>query len=222
MGVTATVELPLETCALGKGLRGYPNSRIRLERTVPAGNAFLPYFWTEAATVEGVTENLEATSDVDSCEVVDVVDDEALVRVEWLDPSVDFLEIVDDTAGTVLEAVCTRSGWTVTIRFDDHSDLGSCYRACAADGVQVTVASVRGPTSLQRENLASELTQRQRRTFLEAYKQGYFEVPRQIDLAGLARELDVSDTAVSQRLRRGTATLVETLLLEADETAGSE
>jgi len=222
MGVTATVELPLDTCSLGRALRGYPDSRIRIERTVPAGTAFLPYFWTDAATVQGVTEDLEATSEVDSCEVVDVIDDEALVRVEWLDPSVDFLEIVDDTGGTVLEAICTRNGWTVTIRFDDHSELGRCYRACVADDVQVTVASVRGPTSLEREDPASELTQRQRRTFLEAYERGYFEVPRRIDLAELARALDVSDTAVSQRLRRGTATLVETVLLEADETASND
>jgi len=129
---------------------------------------------------------------------------------------------VDDTGGTVLEAICTRNGWTVTIRFDDHSELGRCYRACVADDVQVTVASVRGPTSLEREDPASELTQRQRRTFLEAYERGYFEVPRRIDLAELARALDVSDTAVSQRLRRGTATLVETVLLEADETASND
>ncbi|MFT4891777.1 MAG: putative DNA binding protein [Halobacteriales archaeon] len=222
MGVTATVELPRDTCSLGRALRGHPDSRIHVERIVPAGGAYLPYFWTDAATVQGVAEKLEEAPAVDACAVVDVVDDEALVRVEWLDPSVDFLEIVHDTGGAVLEAICTRTGWTVTLRFDDHADLGRCYRTCIGDGIQVTVTSVRGPTSPRHEDPASALTARQRRTLFEAYERGYFEVPRQTELADLAGDMGVSDTAVSQRLRRGTAALVEKVLVEAEETAGGE
>lgn len=45
-----------------------------------------------------------------------------------------------------------------------------------------------------------------------ALERGYFDVPRQVNLTGLAEEMDVSDTAVSQRIRRGiTGLLMATL-----------
>ena len=222
MGVTATVELPHDTCPLGTALRGFPDSHIRVERIVPTGDAFLPYFWTDAATVRGVTEQLEAVAAVERCSIVDVIGDEALVRVDWLERNVDFLDHVEETGGVVVEAICTSSGWTVTIRFDDHADLGECYRHCVSNGVQVSVASVRGPTSSDRDDSTFDLTDSQRQTLLEAHESGYFDVPRRTNLDELAQKLDVSDTAVSQRLRRGTARLVENALANPDEDARSE
>ncbi|MFW5920113.1 MAG: helix-turn-helix domain-containing protein [archaeon] len=222
MGVTATVELPTDTCPLGTALRGFPDSHIRIERTVPTGTAFLPYFWTDETTVQGVTEQLEAVSSVEACSVVDVVDDEALVRVEWAERDVDFLATVERTGGTVVDAVCTSGGWTVTVQFDDHADLGEYYRQCVTNGVQVSIASVRGPTPADRSGSTFELTEPQRQALLEAYESGYFDVPRRTNLDELATELDVSDTAVSQRLRRGTARLVDSALVNPDEDSREE
>ncbi|EMA45419.1 bacterio-opsin activator HTH domain-containing protein [Halococcus saccharolyticus DSM 5350] len=33
--------------------------------------------------------------------------------------------------------------------------------------------------------------------------QGFYEIPREIDMEGLAAEFDISDQSVSERLRRG-------------------
>ena len=222
MGVTATVELPHDTCPLGTALRGFPDSHIRIERAVPTGNGFLPYFWTEETTVQGVTGQLEEIPSVETCSVVDVVDDEALVRVEWAERDVDFLAAVEETGGIIVDAICTTGGWTITVRFDDHADLGECYRHCVTNDVQVSIASVRGPTPADREGSPFELTEPQRQALLEAYESGYFDVPRRTNLDELATKLDVSDTAVSQRLRRGTARLIDTALLDPDEKSREE
>jgi predicted DNA binding protein len=45
---------------------------------------------------------------------------------------------------------------------------------------------------------------------LLAYERGFFDIPRRATAADLAAELDVSRQAVSERLRRGYAALVET------------
>jgi hypothetical protein len=48
----------------------------------------------------------------------------------------------------------------------------------------------------------------QRETLLAAFRNGYFEIPRDVSQRELADLLDASPTAVSQRLRRGVAALV--------------
>jgi len=49
----------------------------------------------------------------------------------------------------------------------------------------------------------------QRDALSRAVAAGYFEVPRRTTLVELADELDISDTAVSQRIRRGMANVLQ-------------
>jgi predicted DNA binding protein len=222
MGVTATLELPLDACPLGTALREVPGVHVRMERTVPTGDGFLPYFWTDASTVRDLTDRIETIPAVRRCSVVDVAGDEALVRVEWVEREAEFLDLVEDSGGTVLQAAGTSSGWSVRVRFEDHADLGRCYRECMRKDVQVTVVSIRGPTSAAETGPGVDMTGPQRRALLEAFEHGYFDVPRRANLEDLARELDVSDTAVSQRLRRGTRRLIESTLRGPDDDHESE
>ena len=52
------------------------------------------------------------------------------------------------------------------------------------------------------------LTPKQREALVVAIDRGYFDVPRRATLAEVAAELGVSDTAASQRIRRGCRELV--------------
>ncbi|MFC7157751.1 helix-turn-helix domain-containing protein [Halomarina halobia] len=64
------------------------------------------------------------------------------------------------------------------------------------------------------------LTEEQYEALTEAAKQGYFEVPRDIQLGKLADELSISHQALSERIRRAMLALVgDTLLIgpESDE-----
>lgn len=222
MGVTATVELPLDTLPLGKALRGFPDSHIRIDRTIPTGDEFLPYIWTDAETVEAITDQLERETAVETCSVVDILEDKALVRVEWSEPQAEFLEHVQETGGLIQEAICTETGWTMTIRFDDHADLGECYRNCVEDGIEITATSLQRPTPNVETEPTTDLTETQWQALVEAYESGYFEVPRNTDLDDLADRLDISDTAVSQRIRRGTHRLVEHAIQFPDDKTNRE
>lgn len=53
----------------------------------------------------------------------------------------------------------------------------------------------------------------------KAHQSGYFDVPRQVSQQELADQLDISSSAVSQRLRRATAQILEETV-SSDDTAG--
>jgi predicted DNA binding protein len=222
MGVTAIVEIPIDACPMGAALSGAPNAWIQVDRVVPVGNDFLPYFWTDADDVDRIVESLQASPAVTDCSVVDVVGEDALVRTEWAEREPGFLAAVTGAGGTIIEATGNEDGWSVTIRFDDHADLGECYRRCDEADVPITLVSVQGLQPPGVGGAHVDLTEIQRKTLSEALQRGYFDVPRQTNLVDLAAEMDVSDTAVSQRLRRGIASLVDSTLTRNDEKGSDE
>lgn len=56
------------------------------------------------------------------------------------------------------------------------------------------------------------VTDRQREALLIALEEGYFDVPRETTLSAVAAKLDISDQALSARLRRGQANLLRNTL----------
>jgi predicted DNA binding protein len=62
------------------------------------------------------------------------------------------------------------------------------------------------------------LTEAQRETLVAAFEAGHFTVPRETSLSELAKQLETSHQALSELLRRGTGTLIEsTLITHSDE-----
>jgi predicted DNA binding protein len=55
---------------------------------------------------------------------------------------------------------------------------------------------------------------------LAAYEHGFFEIPRSASMKDLADHFDISEQAISQRIRRGTANLIFDMLLNLDEKNG--
>lgn len=63
-----------------------------------------------------------------------------------------------------------------------------------------------------RLSLRTYLTEHQRRIVKEAVKRGYYDLPRKIDLRGLAKVLGISKSAVADALRRAESKAVTLLL----------
>lgn len=78
-------------------------------------------------------------------------------------------------------------------------------------GLDPEVIRVYDPTSPD-VDLSYGVTGPQREALVLAVERGYYDVPRRCTTAELAATLGISDQAVSERLRRGTATLVERTL----------
>lgn len=111
--------------------------------------------------------------------------------------------------GHVLEAKTIDAGWTVQMRFPDREAV-SRYRAWHEDrGFRFDLKKLSTNSIYSTDAGPSKLTDKQRETLLLAYDLGYYEVPSTTELAELARELGISDSAVAQRLKRGMASLIE-------------
>lgn len=222
MSVVATVTVDTADFALGQALTAETGIRVRLERVVPVGETSIPYLRVTDDAVADIERALQAEADIDSFEIVDTPDGEALVRVEWDEPVSGFLEALGAAGATILEGVGEAETWRFEVRVDDHERLTEFYRACAERDIGIELVSAYNP-GVPREFAAGfGLTETQRETLRVALEDGYFDVPRRTNLVELADELDISDSAASQRLRRGIDTVLAAVLAERDGQPSEE
>lgn len=123
--------------------------------------------------------------------------------------------------GMLVRADLVEDEWVVQARVPDRSSLLTFREDLVADGFDVEVRRMR-----EDEDEASTqfgVTDPQREVLLLALERGYYTVPRNASLSDLAADLDISSQAASERLRRGTQTLVEnTLAAPARPSIGSQ
>lgn len=118
-----------------------------------------------------------------------------------------------ELGGLMLEAMSDETGWTVHLQFPDQEALSNLWKYCEDKGFSFDLQRMfrHQPWTSPTE---TALTDAQREALTTAYEEGYFEEPRAISLAELADILDISPTAVGGRIRRGTAELVGTTLMQ--------
>ncbi|RQG98760.1 helix-turn-helix domain-containing protein [Natrarchaeobius oligotrophus] len=108
----------------------------------------------------------------------------------------------------ILRAESGRGGWIVTLEVSDREALQAFRRHCERMDVSFAVDRLYHVDERGRAGKYG-LTPIQRETLLAAYDEGYFNDPRDASVADLAETLGVSSSAVSARLRRAMAALVE-------------
>lgn len=112
----------------------------------------------------------------------------------------------------LLEASATREGWENRMRIPDRETLAR-YRSALSDrDLKFRLRSLYREADAD-GTAESQLTDDQHAALVAAYDAGYFDVPRTTSQTDLAATLNVSSQALSERLRRGTATLVRETLL---------
>lgn len=156
--------------------------------------------------------------DVDGCrlEFVDAFGDCELCIVSWDFEADPFFRILDEHDGTIRRGTGSDETWTFEAEFPSHDDLSTFRSACDDIDASVEIQRVYNPTSTG-TGAWFGLTPRQRRTLELAVERGYYDIPRRCTTIELADDLDISDQAVTERLRRGIVTFVTNALLFEDE-----
>lgn len=217
MSVLATVELPADAFVLGSALRENPGIRVRLERIIPAGSTFIPYFWASDDSIDAIEAALDVDDDVDSFEILDSTNGETLVRAEWAEDIDGVLDALATANGSIIEGVGEANTWTFSLRFRNHDDLSTFYRECVDHDIPLDIQSIHNPGIPETLGLGFDITEAQRDALMTALEEGYYDVPRNINLTDLAAELGLSDTATKQRISRGTAALLRATLANSRE-----
>ncbi|WP_181687316.1 helix-turn-helix domain-containing protein [Halorhabdus salina] len=104
-------------------------------------------------------------------------------------------------------ATVSERGWTVSARFADRSDLDAFRNACSGTDVEFRPLRVFETEADPADDYG--LTAAQHEALLAATRMGYFDIPRDADLADLADELETTTSALSERLRRGHRQLID-------------
>lgn len=137
--------------------------------------------------------------------LVDRYPDRRVYRVVIADEVLTFTETTAEIGGRLLSSTAGRDGWTVQLRLPDRDALIAFNEFCRERDVTFQVNHLR--VSGDGEDGVVGLTPKQQELLTVAYEEGYFDVPRGISQNELADRLNVSKSAISQRLRRAMAEL---------------
>ena len=221
MSVIVTLTLPAEEFELGRVLEVEGNAVISLESIVPLGTQPIPFF-----RIRGGRKSFEASarnhSAVNDIRLVNTNDGEALYALDWDVSDDDFFGGITTLDGYLLEATGSASEWSFDLRFRSHESLGTFKEYCVDNAIPVDIQRVYNPT---RPNAGPwyGLSTPQRETLGRAVDMGYYSIPRGCSTKDLAREFDLSDQAVTERLRRGISSLVDnTILVPGSGTATAD
>jgi len=217
MSVVVEFGLRSNEFELGRILELEAGEELRLEAVVPTGERAIPSFWTDGVDAEAFERRVREHDSVEALTAVQSLEERRLYTLEWDRRADRVIGGIRVEGGRLLQATGRSDGWAFQVRFPTHDAL-SAYQSRLRDaGLEPSVQRVYTPD--EPDGTASYgLTDRQRETLTLAVKRGYYDIPRSSSTADLGAELDISDQAVTERLRRGTDALVSNALLsDADD-----
>ncbi len=209
MTVIAEYRLPSEELALGRAVPD--GGTVEVERVVENSPAAVAHFWVSGADSDWVENALDETPVVGEATATDDAAEADRIHGTCRLGERSPLRTVLDHGGAVLEATAGADDWELLVSFPDVERL-SAFQGAIADDHEFDLVSVYDPQVADARE--TDLTERQRETLVTAYREGYFDIPRKVTLVDLAARLDVSDQAISERLRRGEAKLVREYLFD--------
>lgn len=191
----------------GDGLTGTIEDVIATDPEQPV------YFvWVSGDAFERFHRSLDRSAAVRSADRLEANGSRQLFRIcAEREPSV--YRAYVERGGALIGGSVSPDCWQYRLRFPDRDALLSFRSFCADAELEF---SLHGLAQGDGESLMPKLTEPQREALEAALDSGYFAVPRETPLAGVADRLGISEQATSERLRRGEATVVERMLENGD------
>lgn len=224
MATIVRARLPASQFALGETLAEIPSAEFEMVRVVADGaDRVRPYLWATVGEERDLDELIAALEADPSAQSVDVqvrLEDELLVELDWV-PRVRvlFFVLVEESA-TILDARAEEGRWQFRIFFPEHESVSATYDFCEEYGLDLEFDQISRLTDSFRRD-QNGLTRVQYETISRAYREGYYDVPRRVNLEELADRFGVSHQALSERLRRGHEQLIANAMrLEAERATG--
>ncbi len=218
MATEASFTVPSETFPLGTVFEALPGVTVELERIIPGVDVVIPYFWVRGADTTDIKAAFSEHEGVKEIRLIDSVEDEYLLRVEWMPDYVGILTTLTETGVMLIEAVGTDEQWTFKIRGDMRADVAEFQQLCRERNIPITLTAVHALTPVETAT-EKTLTDAQQEALELAYERGYFESPRQVTMEELGEELGISQQAVASRLRRGTRNILGQTLSALSEVS---
>jgi predicted DNA binding protein len=216
MATIIEFELPADEFALHETLTACPDAVFEVERVVATNtDQITPYVWVQADEFDELERAFEADPTVEAATVLSETDEDRSYRMEWTGPIDLIVHILTEQEGTITHADGHSDSWRLTVLFPDRAALSRALSYVTENGISVDVRAMYEMEGARRAQF--DLTSGQYEVLVAAFEAGYFEVPRRLSLGDLADQEGVSHQAISERLRRGTNSLVEHTLITGEE-----
>lgn len=138
------------------------------------------------------------------------VGDRRLYRFDLIGEGAEFsiMPVLVEGGGVQLRLVATRDGWRNRTRFPSREAFERVYRFCSDHGIDFEFHRIYERSELFGPE-TPQLSDAQLATLIEAVDSGYLDIPRQSSLKELGERLGVSESATSERFRRGVKKLIQ-------------
>jgi predicted DNA binding protein len=171
------------------------------------------FFWFEAPDFGAVDSALEEDHTVAHFSTIFENEGRRVYRIEYTPEAKLISPPLTEIGGITLEAQNHLRGWLLELQFQDHAGIYELNEYVTDEEIRLDILELQ-QTEASHDRPDHGLTEPQREALIAAYVNGYYNEPRETSLETLAELLDISPTAVSGRLRRGSARLVEEVLVE--------
>lgn len=212
MATVAEFTLDAESFPLGSLFEDFPCATIELERIVPTSSHLVPYIWVRGIDAADIESAFATHPAITSLQLVDTVEDEYLLRIEWDRDYPSILPLIAELDLSLLSASGNNETWVFEVRGHDRTVFSEFQRAAHDRELPIQLSSLHSLTSIEGDQ-PTELTDAQREALLLAHKRGYYDTPREATLEEIADELGISRQALASRLRRGTSHLITSSLV---------
>jgi predicted DNA binding protein len=204
--------LAAEQFALYETLTQYPTAEFDILRLVANGTGrAMPFVWAAGDDLEGLPAAMNDDPSTEDVEVVTEFDDEYLLRMEWMAHTRVIHYILIEEDATIIDATGKNGTWQFRILFPEHDSVSTTYDFCDEYGIDLEFKRIYQLSDSFRRGQYG-LSESQYETIVRAHQEGYYDVPRAVNLQELANRLDVSHQALSERVRRGHETLIANTL----------
>lgn len=216
MSLLVAFEASSPALALGPTFEALPSLEVALERQYALDpDRPIAFCWLRCRDPDRLERALAADPTVAGFDRIAGADGCALYRLQRSETDVvgAYRQWVA-AGGALLECQGADGRWNAEMRFPDRASFGRYHDFLVDEGVSVELHRLADVGDRSRRTGDPTLTDRQREALALAYERGFFEVPRETELAEIAARLEISDQAVSERLRRGQARLVESHVVD--------
>lgn len=212
MAIEATFVATEGDFPLAEVFSAFPAARIELDRVVPTNDVIVPYFWLQSVDPSEIDVSEIEHSGINDLRVVDTVDNEAIVRIEWDFEHESVLTAIHETNVALVSARGRRDEWTFEIRSDEQQAVSDFQSYCRDRGILIELVQLHALSPLH-SSQEYGLTDAQREALTLAYDRGHFDSPRGATQGEVADELGITRQALASRLQRGTRRLIASTLI---------
>jgi predicted DNA binding protein len=213
MSVIVELDIHSTDFQLGQILSTGGESKVSLKTMVPLGEQPVPFFYISEYATDSFEAHVRNQSSVSELYAVDTHNNETLYGLDWNINDDTFFDTLMTLDGHILAATGEKDQWMFQIQFRTHEAFSRFQESCFEGDIPINIKRIYNPTKPEAGPWYG-LSPPQRKTLRYAVEMGYYSLPRGISTQEIANEFEISDQAVSERLRRAIKTLVSSTLLQ--------